>query len=59
MASTPARLPQTLLRHIVSQKKQEFGEEAGHLLFLQKPMNIYHQIKHFCQVSAGYNMPVH
>lgn len=44
--------------HTLSQEKQEFGEEAGHLFWLQKPKNIYCQIHHFCQVSAGYNARV-
>lgn len=44
--------------HTLSQEKQEFGEEAGHLFWLQKPKSIYCQIHHFCQVSAGYDAPV-
>ena len=47
-----------LLRHTLSLEKKEFGEEARHLYRLQNPMNIYCQINHFCQVSAGYDMPV-
>lgn len=56
MALKHARLSQTLQKHTLFQKKQEFGEEAG-LACLQKSMNTDCQINHFCQVSAGYEVP--